>query len=53
VSRRAKLLELMYATPGAVRFAQLQALLKYEGFQVVNKRGSHFTPRQTPKDKQT
>jgi hypothetical protein len=43
----------MHATPGAVRFARLQALLKYEGFEVVNKRGSHSAPRQTPQDNQT
>jgi predicted RNA binding protein YcfA (HicA-like mRNA interferase family) len=33
----------MRTTPADVRFAQLQALLKYEGFQVINTRGSHFT----------
>ena len=43
MSRRDKLLGLMRTTPAAVRFAQLQALLKYEGFQVINKRGGHFT----------
>jgi len=43
LSRRDKLLELMRPTPDAVRFTQLQALLKYEGFQIINKRGSHFT----------
>jgi predicted RNA binding protein YcfA (HicA-like mRNA interferase family) len=43
VSRRDKLLELMRTTPAAVRFTQLQALLKYEGFRIINKRGSHFT----------
>jgi predicted RNA binding protein YcfA (HicA-like mRNA interferase family) len=43
MSRREKLLELMRSTPGAVRFTQLQALLRYEGYQVINTRGSHFT----------
>ena len=32
----------MRTTPAAVRFTQLQALLKYEGCQIIDKRGSHF-----------
>ena len=43
MSRRDKLLELMRSTPDAVRFTQLQALIRYEGFQLNNTRGSHFT----------
>ena len=43
MSRWEKLLELMRSTPGEIRFSQLQALLRHEGFRVINKRGSHFT----------
>ena len=43
MSRREKLLERMRSTPAATRFSQLQALLGYEGFRVINARGSHFT----------
>ncbi|MGO9463876.1 MAG: type II toxin-antitoxin system HicA family toxin [Isosphaeraceae bacterium] len=43
MSRRDKLLEFMRSMPGEVRFTQLRALLRYEGFEVVNIRGSHFT----------
>jgi predicted RNA binding protein YcfA (HicA-like mRNA interferase family) len=41
VSRRAKLLEKMGKTPANIRFAQVNALLRHEGFVVFNKRGSH------------
>jgi predicted RNA binding protein YcfA (HicA-like mRNA interferase family) len=43
MSRRAKLLVKMQATPGSIRFAEVQALLKYEGFVLFNRRGSHCT----------
>ncbi|MBI3464948.1 MAG: type II toxin-antitoxin system HicA family toxin [Planctomycetes bacterium] len=43
MSRRDKLLEKMRATPGAIRFAQVDALLRYEGFVLFNLRGSHRT----------
>ena len=43
MSRREKLLERMRSTPGATRFGELQSLLAYEGFTVINTRGSHFT----------
>jgi len=43
MSRRDKLLERMRSSPGATRFSQLHALLGYEGFTVINTRGSHFT----------
>jgi predicted RNA binding protein YcfA (HicA-like mRNA interferase family) len=43
VSRRAKLIEKMRDSPGNVRFAQADALLRHEGFVLFNKRGSHRT----------
>jgi predicted RNA binding protein YcfA (HicA-like mRNA interferase family) len=43
VSRRAKLIAKMKATPGKIRFAEAEALLRHFGFAVVNKRGSHQT----------
>jgi predicted RNA binding protein YcfA (HicA-like mRNA interferase family) len=43
VSQRAKLIEKMRNTPGNIRFAQVDALLRYEGFVLFNKRGSHQT----------
>jgi predicted RNA binding protein YcfA (HicA-like mRNA interferase family) len=33
----------MRSAPGATRFSQVQALLSYEGFTVINTRGSQFT----------
>ncbi|MEX2141020.1 MAG: type II toxin-antitoxin system HicA family toxin [Pirellulales bacterium] len=33
----------MRNTPGKIRFAQVNALLRYEGFVLFNKRGSHRT----------
>jgi len=33
----------MRASPGNIRFAQVGALLKYEGFVLFNSRGSHST----------
>jgi predicted RNA binding protein YcfA (HicA-like mRNA interferase family) len=43
VSRRTKLIERMRNTPGNIRFAQVDALLRHEGFVLFNKRGSHRT----------
>jgi predicted RNA binding protein YcfA (HicA-like mRNA interferase family) len=43
VSRRAKLIEKMHSAPGAVRFAQVDAVLRHEGFVLFNARGSHRT----------
>ena len=36
VSRRAKLIEKMEHTPGNIRFAEVAALLRYEGFVLFN-----------------
>jgi predicted RNA binding protein YcfA (HicA-like mRNA interferase family) len=33
----------MRNTPGNIRFAQVAALLRHEGFVLFNKRGSHRT----------
>ena len=41
MSRRDKLIERMQNTPGNIRFAQVAALLRHEGFVLFNKRGSH------------
>ena len=41
VSRRDKLLAKMRTTPGKVRFGEINALLRYEGFVPFNQRGSH------------
>jgi predicted RNA binding protein YcfA (HicA-like mRNA interferase family) len=43
MSQRAKTIEKMRKTPGKIRFAQVHALLRYEGFVLFNKRGSHRT----------
>ena len=43
VTRREKLIEKMHASPGSIRFPQVDALLKYEGFVLFNQRGSHCT----------
>jgi predicted RNA binding protein YcfA (HicA-like mRNA interferase family) len=43
MSRREKLLEKMRNTPGSIRFNEVHALLRYEGFVLFNKRGSHRT----------
>lgn len=43
MTQREKLIEKMKSHPGAIRFSQVDALLKYEGFVLFNKRGSHFT----------
>jgi len=41
MSRREKLLDRMRRSPQNIRFAEVQALLRYEGFVLFNQRGSH------------
>jgi len=43
VSRRDKLLTKMRDTPGNIRFGEVNALLRHEGFVLFNQRGSHCT----------
>jgi predicted RNA binding protein YcfA (HicA-like mRNA interferase family) len=43
VSRREKLLQKMQTTPAGIRFREVDALLRYEGFVLFNRRGSHCT----------
>ena len=43
MARREKLLQKMQRNPRGIRFAELQALLRYEGFVLFNRRGSHCT----------
>jgi predicted RNA binding protein YcfA (HicA-like mRNA interferase family) len=43
VSRRDKLVDKMRGTPRSIRFGQVDALLRAEGFVLFNKRGSHRT----------
>ncbi len=43
MSRRDKLIAKIRNTPGNIRFAQASALLRWEGFVLFNKRGSHRT----------
>ncbi len=43
MSKRLKLLEKMANTPGKIRYGQVDSLLRYEGFVLFNKRGSHRT----------
>jgi len=43
VSRREKLIEKMRRTPGSIRFAEVEALLRHQGFVHFNTRGSHRT----------
>ena len=41
MSRREKLIEKMRRTPGSIRFAEVEALLRHQGFVLFNTRGSH------------
>lgn len=41
MSRRDKLVDKMKASPGTIRFSEVEALLRYEGFVLFNSRGSH------------
>jgi predicted RNA binding protein YcfA (HicA-like mRNA interferase family) len=43
MGRREKLIEKMEATPAKVRFTEVEALLRHEGFVLFNSRGSHRT----------
>ncbi len=43
MSRREKLLDKMKRTPGKIRPGEVEALLRIEGFEIVNRRGSHDT----------
>lgn len=41
MSRREKLLDKMKASPTTIRFTEVEALLRHEGFVLFNSRGSH------------
>lgn len=43
MSRREKLIERMRSSPGSIRFAAVESLLRHEGFVLFNSRGSHRT----------
>ena len=43
MSRREKLIEKMCTSPWSIRFGEVHALLRYEGFVLFNRRGSHCT----------
>ena len=43
MARREKLIDKMRNRPGSIRFTEVEALLKYEGFVLFNQRGSHCT----------
>ena len=43
MARREKLIQKMRNSPGNIRFGEMDALLKYEGFVLFNQRGSHCT----------
>lgn len=43
MARREKLIEKMKNSPAKVRFDEVDALLKYNGFVLFNQRGSHCT----------
>jgi predicted RNA binding protein YcfA (HicA-like mRNA interferase family) len=43
MSRRQKLLDKMRLRPKSIRFADVEALLRYEGFVLFNQRGSHLS----------
>ncbi len=47
MSRREKLLEKMRRSPNKIRFGEVEALLRYEGFVLFNRRGSHRTYHRT------
>ena len=46
MARREKLIDKMRNSPGNIRFSEVDALLKYEGFVLFNQRGSHCTYHQ-------
>ena len=41
MSRRDKLVQKMRNSPGNIRFGEVDALLRHEGFVLFNQRGSH------------
>ena len=43
MSRREKLIDKMRNSPSKIRFGEVDALLRYEGFVLFNQRGSHRT----------
>ena len=43
MSRRDKLIEKMRHSPRSIRFSEVDALVRYEGFVLFNRRGSHCT----------
>jgi predicted RNA binding protein YcfA (HicA-like mRNA interferase family) len=43
MARREKLLRKMRLSPQSIRFGEIEALLRYEGFVSINQRGSHHT----------
>jgi len=43
VTRREKVLQKMRRSPGNIRFAEVDTLLRLEGFVLFNQRGSHRT----------
>jgi predicted RNA binding protein YcfA (HicA-like mRNA interferase family) len=43
LSRREKLIGKMRRSSTNIRFGEVKALLRYEGFVLFNKRGSHYT----------
>lgn len=43
MGRREKLLDKMRNSPGNIRFGEVEALLRHEGFVLFNQRGSHCT----------
>ncbi len=45
MSRRDKLLDKMRTTPDKIRITEVEALLRFEGFDLINRRGSHETYR--------
>jgi predicted RNA binding protein YcfA (HicA-like mRNA interferase family) len=50
MGRREKLIEKMRNSPRNIRFGEVNALLRYEGFVLFNKRGSHRTYEVDPKN---
>jgi len=41
MGRREKLIEKLRRSPQGIRFGEVQALLRHEGFVLFNRRGSH------------
>jgi hypothetical protein len=41
MARREKLIAKMRNSPGNIRFSEVDALLRFEGFVLFNQRGSH------------